>query len=96
MFLISFTEQPPLTGIEERLTQIETNEREIAARLEQNKQTFLDFLCGYKENRGNGLMDIAEHNDRLDYYSNLAHAGCILITGQDNTFLNHNLESVVR
>jgi hypothetical protein len=85
-----------LTGIEERLSQIETNEREIAARLEQNEQTFLDFLCGYKENQGNDLMAIADHNDRLDYYSNLARAGCVLITGPDNTFLNHNLDSIVR
>jgi hypothetical protein len=54
------------------LVRIEVKEREIAAKIEQNEQTFLDFLNGYKENRGNDLMAIADHNERLDYYSNLA------------------------
>ncbi len=84
-----------LTKIEERLAKIEMNEREIAAKIERNEQTFLDFLNGYQENRGNDLMAIADHNERLDYYSNLARQSCVLITGLKLRLYIEKMEGII-
>jgi hypothetical protein len=71
-----------LSRIEARLARLETNEITMAVRLDSNEQSFLEFLGAYRNTRTNDLMSIADHNERLDYLSNLARNNFVLLTGK--------------